>query len=78
MKATIRTSVGEIQRGTRRIPCCMCKQIVTVEVATTLNPEAPEMLHPPAGAWVGMLAQKSGPEWIACCSDGCLRNLLCH
>lgn len=78
MKTTIRTSIGELQRGTRRMSCCACETVITMEVATTLNPEAPEMLRPPTGAWVGMIGLDDGPQWVACCSDGCLRTLLSH
>jgi hypothetical protein len=79
MKATLHTSIGEMQRGTRRLPCPMCGALITCEVATTLNPEAPEMLRPAPEAWIEMVQTYDGAtNWIACCSDRCLRTLLSH
>ena len=79
-RTTVTTRMGELQRFERELPCCMCQRAVKVAARTTLNPEAPEMLRPSPGAWIGMTLDPSTgkADLVACCGDGCLGNLLSH
>ena len=58
--------------------CCVCGASVTSTSATTDDPEAPEMVRLPAGAWFGMVEDRPGAETrlVVCCSDDCVNRLL--
>lgn len=65
--------------SSRPRPCCMCGATVEVRSSTTPNPEAPEMVQLPEGAWIGFVrGDEYGPEMIVVCSDACRLNLLRH
>jgi hypothetical protein len=62
----------------RQDACCICGAAVHSTSATTTDPEAPEMLHLPADAWLGIVQDRPAGETriIFCCSKRCLTNLL--
>ena len=57
-------------------PCCMCGAGVSVASSTTPDPEAPEMIQLPPGAWVGFVQGDHAPEMIVVCSGACRLRLL--
>ena len=61
----------------RSQPCLMCRIGVTVKSSTTDDPEAPELVQLPPGAWLGFVAgSRGGPELVLVCSDKCRLALL--
>lgn len=64
---------------TEAMPCVMCKKTIIIQKATTSNPEAPTMVLPPTGSWMGfMFDEQRGLLVITVCSQVCLTNLLSH
>jgi hypothetical protein len=61
-------SEGPSITDVRPRPCCMCGATVQIRSSTTSHSEAPEMLQPPAGAWIGFIRGDHAPEMIVVCS----------
>jgi hypothetical protein len=71
------TVTRTVQRRTD--PCCICSAPVQIALATTNDPEAPEMVQIPAGAWSGIVRDEDHPGevlLVVCCSDACVHALL--
>lgn len=72
----IKARIGPSRIDRRVRPCCICGKDVVLLSSTTRNPQAPEMLQPPAGAWIGFVRGDHAPEMVVVCSEPCRRNLL--
>ena len=57
-------------------PCCMCGADGTVSSSTTPDPEAPELIQLPPGAWAGFIQSDHVAEMVVICSDVCRLRLL--
>jgi hypothetical protein len=62
--------------SSRPLACAVCEAPVNIESATSPHPEAPEMLRPPPGAWLGFVQGDTCLEFVVACSEGCLDILL--
>lgn len=66
------------------LPCVVCGVIVKLQLVTSPHPEAPEMMQPPPGAWIGIMsASVTNPNEkvqynhvFAVCSERCAQKLL--
>jgi len=76
--AVIRRRIGPSRIDPRPRPCCICGAVVVLLSSTTRNPQAPEMLRVPEGAWIGFVQGDHAPEMVVVCSAKCRRNLLSH
>ncbi len=70
------TAVGAAPIAHRPQHCCMCDREVLVATSTTRDPEAPEMIQLPVGAWIGFVQGDHAPEMVVVCSETCRRQLL--
>jgi hypothetical protein len=64
-----------VKIDTRIQTCAICNVGITVSSWTTKDPECPEFLRPPEGAWIGFVRGDHQPEMVLICSPACMNRL---
>jgi len=61
----------------RHFSCCICEADIACPIMTTPDPECPEMLQLPPGAWIGLWTNLDGTgSALHVCGHACLDKLM--
>jgi hypothetical protein len=74
--ACIEATIPLAPTVTRTVPCVMCRSDVKLGSANTPDPECPEMLQLPPGAWIGVVGSPGGGTIVVTCRQHCLDKLM--